>query len=92
MPVVGPIMFTVTHFYDSVEIDIDNLPKPIIDALKGLVFLDDSQLTDLICRKRNLRSNLRAVSPSGILDERLKRSDDFLHIVVTEAPDQEVLA
>ena len=84
-------MFIITHFYDNVEIDADNLPKPIIDALKGLVFLDDSQLTDLICRKRNLRSNLRVVNPSGVLDEGLRRSDDFLHIVITETPDQEVL-
>ncbi len=91
MPVAGPVMFTITHFYDNVEVDADNLPKPIIDALKGLVFLDDSQLTDLICRKRNLRSNLRVVNPSGVLDEGLRRSDDFLHIVITEAPDQEVL-
>ena len=90
MPVAGPVMFTITHFYDNVEIDADNLPKPIIDALKGLVFLDDSQLTDLICRKRSL-SNSRVISPSGILNEGLRRSDDFLHIVITEAPDQEVL-
>ena len=34
-------MFTITHFYNDVEVDADNLPKPIIDALKGLVFLDD---------------------------------------------------
>ena len=87
----GPVMFIITHFYDNVEIDADNLPKPIIDALKGLVFLDDSQLTDLTCRKRNLRSNLRVVNPSGVLDEGLRRSDDFLHIVITEAPNQEVL-
>ena len=34
--------------------DIDNLPKPISDALKGLVYLDDEQVTDIVCRKRNL--------------------------------------
>ena len=90
MPVTGPVMVTITHFYNDVEVDADNLPKPIIDALKGLVLLDDSQLTDLLCRKRSLR-NLRVMGPSGILNEGLRLSDDFLHIVVTEAPDQEVL-
>jgi crossover junction endodeoxyribonuclease RusA len=39
--------------------DIDNLPKPILDALKGLVYLDDTQITDVVCRKRNLHSDLR---------------------------------
>lgn len=90
LPATGPVMVTITHFYNEVEVDADNLPKPIIDALKGLVLLDDSQLTDLVCRKRSL-SNLRVIGPSAILSEGLRRSDDFLHITVTEAPDQEVL-
>ena len=86
----GPVMVTITHFYNDVEIDADNLLKPIVDGLKGLVFLDDRQLTDLICRRRNVRS-VRVINPSGLLSEGLRRSDDFLHIVVAEAPDQEVL-
>jgi Holliday junction resolvase RusA-like endonuclease len=36
--------------------DIDNIPKPISDALQGLVYLDDEQVTDVLCRKRNLNS------------------------------------
>ena len=48
-PSVGPVMFTIIHFYDNRMLDVDNLPKPILDALKGLVFQDDAQVTDLIC-------------------------------------------
>ena len=84
-------MLTITYFYDSLSMDVDNIPKPIIDALKGLVFLDDDQLTDLICRKRNLRNNLRNMNPSSVLVEGLSRGSDFLYIVVVEAPDQEVI-
>ena len=43
--------------------DIDNLPKPISDALKGLVYLDDEQVTDIVCRKRNLNRELRVENP-----------------------------
>jgi crossover junction endodeoxyribonuclease RusA len=71
--------------------DIDNLPKPISDALKGLIYLDDEQVTDVLCRKRNLNSNLRIENPSSILAEGFSRGSEFLYIVVEEAPDQEVI-
>jgi crossover junction endodeoxyribonuclease RusA len=71
--------------------NLDNLPKPIADALKGFVYLDDEQLTDVLCRKRNLNSSLRIENPSGILSEGLGRGHEFLYIVVDEAPDQEVI-
>ena len=70
---------------------IDNLPEPILDALKGLVYLDDEQVTDVFCRKRNLNNNLRIENPSRVLAEGLGRSNEFLYIVVEEAPDQEVI-
>ena len=60
-------MLTVTYFYDSVSMDVDNIPKPISDALKGLVYLSDEQVTDILCRKRNLNSDLRIdLSPYNI--------------------------
>jgi len=31
--------------------DVDNLAKAVLDALKGLVFVDDSQITGLAVRK-----------------------------------------
>ena len=71
--------------------DLDNLPKPISDALKGLVYLDDDQVTDIVCRKRNLNHNLRVENPSGVLADGFSRGNEFLHIVVEEAPDQEVI-
>jgi hypothetical protein len=72
--------------------DIDNIPKPISDALKGLVYLDDEQVTDVLCRKRDLNSNLRIESPSSVLADGLSRGNEFLYIVVEEAPDQEVIS
>lgn len=32
--------------------DIDNIAKSIADAMNGVVYVDDSQISDLICRKR----------------------------------------
>jgi crossover junction endodeoxyribonuclease RusA len=88
---MGPIMVTITYFYDDVLVDVDNIPKPILDALKGLVYLDDHQVTDILCRKRNLNSNLRIENPTAVLAEGLSSGNQFLYIVIEGAPDQGVI-
>ncbi len=89
LPVATALMLTIVHFYDTVSLDLDNLPKPIVDALKGLVYLDDSQITDVICRKRHLRRDIRVDNPSDVLADGFSRGTEFLYIVVEDAPDQE---
>jgi crossover junction endodeoxyribonuclease RusA len=86
------MMLTITYFYESVSMDINNIPKPISDALKGIVYLDDEQVTDVVCRKRDLTRSLRIESPSSVLADGLSRGNEFLYIVVEEAPDQEVIS
>ena len=93
LPALGRIMLTIIYFYESEpSLDIDNIPKPIGDALKGLAYLDDEQVTDVLCRKRSLNSNLRVENPSSVLAEGLSRGSQFLYIVVEEAPNQEVIS
>ena len=83
-------MLTITYFYEEVFLDVDNIPKPILDALKDLVYSDDTQVTDLVCRKRDLNGDLRIANPSSILAEGFDRGNEFLYVVVENAPDQEV--
>lgn len=91
LPDTGAIMLTITYFFESVAMDVDNIPKPISDALKGLVYLDDEQATDMVCRKRNLNGNLRIENPSSVLAEGLSLGSQFLYVMVEEASDQEVI-
>ena len=84
-------MLTITYFYNTRQIDVDNLPKPIIDALKGLVFTDDQQVTDMLCRKRRFIDGLSVVRPSISLQEVIGLGKDSVHIMVTEAPSQGIL-
>ena len=84
---------TITYIYDSVDgasLDVDNIPKPILDALKGLVYLDDAQVTDLLCRKRELYGNLRIQNAIPLLLESLASAQGILHIAVAQSLDQEV--
>ena len=91
VPVAVPVLVTITYFFDSTPVDVDNIPKPILDALKGLVFRDDSQVYDLLCRKRNRADSLRIERPSQGLLDALDNSRQVLHIKVAAAQNQEVV-
>ena len=86
-----PVMFTIMYFYDERPLDVDNIPKPILDALKGLIFEDDDQVTDLVCRKRYVHTEFMGDNFSRAFYEGMDRHSEFLYIVVEKAPDQEVI-
>jgi len=83
-------MVIITYYYKGGALDVDNMPKPILDALNGLVYGDDSQITDLVCRKRDRNRDLQFQDPSSVLVETLGRSEQFLHITVANAMSLEV--
>ena len=94
-PVGDSVMVEITYFYEKgpPKIDVDNMSKPILDALEGVVYEDDVQVTDLLCQKRRLediRVEIFSDMLSDMLLERLTQEGEFLFIVVQDAPDQEV--
>jgi crossover junction endodeoxyribonuclease RusA len=48
------IQLTLIYLYDSDPVDTDNIIKPIQDSLIGLVYEDDSLITDVVSRRRSL--------------------------------------
>ena len=91
LPTTRPITLTIIYLFDSVSADVDNIIKPIADALKNMVYVDDEQLTDVICRKRDLNGDIRIENPSRLLAERLTYGNEFLYVMVEEAPNQGVI-
>jgi crossover junction endodeoxyribonuclease RusA len=90
-PIDGFVVLQITYFYHSVKIDVDNIIKPIQDALIGLAYMDDDQITDVIGRKRNLYEDFITDNITSTLIEGFARNNEFLYIVITNAPDHEVL-
>ena len=87
----GAAAVTLTYFYDEMPMDVDNIPKPVLDALIGLVYHNDSQVTDILCRKRELDPRLSIPERSPILELALDHGSEFLHVVIEEARDMEVI-
>ena len=90
-PANGPICLTLVYLYDEAALDVDNIIKPIQDAIVGLAFPDDALVTDVICRRRQLRGvfDLSRVSP--VLIEGFDYGDEFVYVHVGDAPPQEQL-
>lgn len=89
-PLPGDVMVTITYFFDGAILDVDNIPKPILDALNGLVYSDDSQVSDILCRRRDRRRELRIQNASPMLLDCIDKPGQFLDITVDNAPSQEV--
>jgi Holliday junction resolvase RusA-like endonuclease len=46
----GPVALRLLYLYDEVALDVDNILKPIHDALIGVILEDDSVVTDVEIR------------------------------------------
>ena len=84
-PASGPVMVSIVYVFDSTPMDVDNIPKPILDALIGLVYFDDSQVIDLTCRMRRWDPDLRNATPSPVFDEFLHNHSEFVYVRASDA-------
>ena len=81
-PFTGPVMITITYIFDDTPLDVDNISKPILDALEGVVFENDAQVFDLLCRKRHVRRILDIGSPPDELLDIIINPREAVHIQV----------
>jgi len=80
--VADEVQITITYYYEGDSPDVDNIIKPIQDALNGLVFVDDAQLAETKSRKRPLNGSYQIKGASGVLLEGFSAGVGFLHIRV----------
>ena len=92
-PLAVPLQITVVYFHERerVRIDADNLLKPIQDALNGLVYVDDTQITDMRVRKTNMNGAIRPRFLSPMLATAFVRGEEFVYVRIEDAPDHQEL-
>ena len=89
LPLTGALQIKVTCFHDSAApLDVDNMLKPIQDALIGIVYVDDKQLTDTHGALRDLNGQYWVRGITLELAKGFASNAPFVHIEVGEAPDQ----
>jgi crossover junction endodeoxyribonuclease RusA len=91
-PLSGPVELHIFHYTEETTADLDNLNKPIQDALQGVVFFDDRQvrLSRSGWRDINGAYRLRYISPT--LGSAFSDGRPFVHIRAWRAPVTEELS
>jgi crossover junction endodeoxyribonuclease RusA len=85
------VKFSVTYYHENDSPDVDNIIKPIQDALVGIVYVDDNQVHETRSRRRDINSAFRIRGASPIVVQGFLTGRDFLHIKVEEYQQPQII-
>jgi hypothetical protein len=82
----------IIYFYQGENtLDVDNIAKPLLDGLKGAVFRNDGQISEIRVRKSRFSAGLPLTGASLYLLNAIERmsqsSSDFVYVRTDPAPD-----
>lgn len=90
-PLACDLQIQITFFHEDAPLDVDNMLKPIQDALIGIVYDDDKQITDTHGGRRNLNSAFRVRGVSPALASGFVGGEPFVHVRLSLPPNSEEL-
>ena len=91
-PTAQDVAVLIIYFYQGeTTLDVDNIAKSLLDGLKGVLFRDDRQVSELVVRKTRLSAGLLLAGASLYLLDAVERmsqdASDFVYVRVDPAPD-----
>lgn len=87
----GPVQVTIYFFVDApVRFDIDNIVKPIFDALKSLVFVDDRQVERMVVQKFEPDRLFTFAAPSGVLADAVEADGPRVYLAIRDSEPGEI--
>lgn len=90
-PLDVEVLLRLTYFHESAPLDVDNMIKPIQDALNGIVYVDDKQVAQVVSGRSDLSGTFRVRGLSEALASGFVSDGPFVHIKVEPAPDAQEL-
>jgi Holliday junction resolvase RusA-like endonuclease len=90
-PTDAEVRVAITYYYEGDTPDVDNIIKPIQDALVGVVFAGDDQVHQTKSWKRALNGSYQIKGASAVLLQAFAAGSQFLHIRVDACPHVGVL-
>ncbi|QVI74225.1 RusA family crossover junction endodeoxyribonuclease [Pseudomonas syringae] len=87
-PVSAPALrFTIVYLSADAPADIDNIIKPIQDALVGLVFEDDFLVSDVDSHRRSLQEPIDVTNLPPLLQSGVIAGNECVYVRVSDAQD-----
>ncbi|MEH2027928.1 RusA family crossover junction endodeoxyribonuclease [Nostoc sp.] len=81
----GDLQLTLVYLCDEYPADIDNIIKPIQDALVDLVFEDDSLVSDVDSHRRFLSDPIEIKSLPSLLQRAVIIGKECVYVKVSES-------
>ena len=82
-----PLAVTLYYFPAAEMVgDIDNIVKPILDALNRYVYLSDRQIQRISVQKFEPGNVFRFDAPSPILQDAINRAKPVLYVRISDDP------
>lgn len=82
-----PLRFTIVYLCDESPADIDNIIKPIQDALVGLIFYDDCLVSDVDSHRRFLSEPIDITDLPTLLQNGVAVGKECVYVKVSDAQD-----
>ncbi len=76
---------TLVYLYDRDPLDVDNIIKPIQDALVGLIYEDDQQITDVQAHRRHLRGTFDILKFPDLLLQGLYTGSECVYVRICQS-------
>jgi len=84
--VADDVEATVAYFYQSRPLDTDNMIKPILDAIKGIVYIDDEQVVDVHAAVRAMHGTYDLSEVTNVLWQAIDAGEPFVYVRVRPLP------
>jgi len=84
-PYSGNVHLTLIYLYDTDPVDTDNIIKPIQDALIGLVYEDDSLVTDVESHRRSLSDSFDVALCPSLLLRGIRSGSECVYVRINSA-------
>lgn len=82
-----------TLFYfpaEAMQGDLDNIVKPVLDALSRHVYIDDSQIERIVVQKFEPENLFPFATPSATLEQAMTHPKPVLYIRLSDDPFEEL--
>ncbi|MBD2409975.1 crossover junction endodeoxyribonuclease RuvA [Nostoc calcicola FACHB-389] len=80
----GDLQLTLVYLCDDFPSDSDNIIKPIQDALVGLVFEDDSLVSDVDSHRRFMSDPIDIISLPSLLQRAVITGKECVYVKISE--------
>ena len=81
-PLNTDVNVQVMYLYEGHPLDLDNMIKPILDAMTGIIYEDDVQVTKITTQRKKIGSAGEFDNPTTDFAQALSTLEDFVRVEV----------